>query len=113
MLPSQGISRGETGETVVALLGAFVFERGHAWKRYEFAVMEAPLREKGYVSDPYGRVESIYLTESGMTRAKQLPKANFCAARQGLAERGRVRGVKSHKKLRTHCRAIGESGQLH
>lgn len=37
---------------VLALLGAFEFENGRAWKRYAFSVMEA-LNELGFISDPH------------------------------------------------------------
>ena len=63
-------------EAILALLGVFEFENGRVWKRYEFAVMEV-LHEKGYISDPRGRTESIYLTESVMTLAKELAKQHF------------------------------------
>jgi hypothetical protein len=63
-------------QAVLALLGATEFENGRVWKRYDFAVMEA-LHEKGFISDPHGRAESVYLTAEGITRAKQLASALF------------------------------------
>jgi len=63
-------------ETILALLGVFEFENGRVWKRYDFAVMEV-LHEKGYISNPRGRTESICLTETGMTLAKELAKQHF------------------------------------
>jgi hypothetical protein len=50
-------------EVVLALLGAFEFENGRAWKRFDFDVMDA-LREKGYITDPKGRHESVHLNEA-------------------------------------------------
>ena len=58
-------------EAVLALLGVFEFENGRAWKRFDFAVMDA-LHEKGYITDTKGRHESVYLTEQGMKLAKRL-----------------------------------------
>lgn len=63
-------------QTILALLGAFEFENGRVWKRYEFAIMEA-LYTKGYISDPRGRAESVHLTESGMALAKELANVHF------------------------------------
>ncbi len=63
-------------ETVLALLGVFEFENGRVWKRYDFAVMEV-LHEKGYISNPRGRTESIQLTETGMALAKEFAKKHF------------------------------------
>ncbi len=63
-------------ETILALLGVFEFENGRVWKRYDFDVMEK-LHEKGYISNPRGRTESIYLIEPGMALAKELAKAHF------------------------------------
>lgn len=53
---------------------------------YDFAVMEVRL-EKECISDPRGRIESAYLTESGIALAKELAKACFgqpgCARPRG------------------------------
>lgn len=45
----------------MALLGAFEFH-GRVWKRYDFDVMDS-LHEKGYITNPAGRQESVHLTE--------------------------------------------------
>ena len=63
-------------DAVLALLGAFEFDNGRAWKRIDFSVMEA-LAEKGYISNPHGRSESIHLTKDGLTRAKELAERMF------------------------------------
>ncbi len=63
-------------ETILALLGAFEFESGRAWKRYDFAIMES-LHKKGYITDPRGHQESVHLTEAGMRAAKSLAKSHF------------------------------------
>ena len=63
-------------ESVLALLGALEFDNGRVWKRYDFSLMEA-LHEKGYITDPHGRTESVHLTESGMTLAKELAGTHF------------------------------------
>ena len=63
-------------EAVLALLGAFEFQNGRAWKRYDFAVMDA-LHEQGWITDPHGRTESVYLTEEGQSKAKALAARFF------------------------------------
>lgn len=63
-------------EAVLALLGAFEFENGRAWKRYDFDVMDA-LHEQGLISNPHGRSESVYLTEEGRQKAVALAAAHF------------------------------------
>ena len=63
---------------VLALLGVFEFDAGRAWKRYDFAVMEA-LHLQGLISNPRGRAESVQLTEEGLLRAKALALELFGA----------------------------------
>lgn len=63
-------------EAVLALLGAFEFERGRVWKRIDFAAMDR-LYEKGYITNPQGKQESVYLTESGLALAKELAMKHF------------------------------------
>jgi hypothetical protein len=63
-------------DAVLALLGAFEFDDGRAWKRFDFDVMGA-LFAKGLITDPRGRQESVYLTEIGLQRAKSLARTMF------------------------------------
>lgn len=72
--PTYDAGRIEDG--VLALLGAFEFENGRVWKRYDFDGM-ASLHAKGLITDPHGRAESVYLTEAGMRRAKELADRCF------------------------------------
>ncbi len=65
-------------EAVLALLGAFEFQNGRVWKRYDFAVMEA-LHEQGWITEPHCRAESVYLTEEGLSRAKALAVRFFAS----------------------------------
>ena len=58
------------------MLGASEFENGRAWKRIDFAVMDR-LHEKGYITNPHGKQESVYLTEEGMAIAKALSAKYF------------------------------------
>jgi hypothetical protein len=63
-------------DAALALLGAFEFENGRVWKRFDFDVMDA-LHQKGYISDPRGRQESVRLTEQGLRLAKRLAAERF------------------------------------
>lgn len=65
-------------EAVLALLGAFEFENGRAWKRFDFDVMQS-LANQGLLSDPRGKSESVRLTPEGMARAKALADRFFGA----------------------------------
>ena len=68
--------RSKIEEAVLALLGAFEFENGRVWKRYDFEVMDA-LHAKGFITGPHRRAESVYLTESGKRLAKELAARYF------------------------------------
>jgi len=63
-------------EAILALLGVFEFENGRVWKRIDFGVMNA-LHAKGYVTEPWGHQESVYLTEAGMVAAKRMANKDF------------------------------------
>lgn len=63
-------------DAVLALLGAFESDNGRVWKRFDFDVMLA-LAEKGLISDPRGRAESVHLTPNGLKRAKALAQQLF------------------------------------
>lgn len=65
-------------EAVLALLGVFEFENGRVWKRINFGVMDN-LFEKGYITDPKGKAESVYLTDGGFKLAKELAAKHFLA----------------------------------
>ena len=63
-------------DAVLALIGAFEFENGRAWKRFDFAVMDS-LSARESISEPRSRSESVYLTPEGMARAKMLADKMF------------------------------------
>lgn len=65
-------------DAVLALLGAFPFDDGRAWKRYDFSMLEA-LHTQGWITDPRGKAESVYLTPEGQARAQQLARQLFGA----------------------------------
>ena len=63
-------------DAVLALLGAFGFDDGRVWKRLDFSVMQS-LSEQGYITDPRGKTESVFLTPDGLAKAKALDKQLF------------------------------------
>ena len=63
-------------ELVLALLGALEFDNWRAWKRLDFAAMDR-LFDKGFISQPRGRAESVHLTEEGLRRGKLLASRYF------------------------------------
>lgn len=63
-------------DAILALLGVFQFENGRVWKRYDFAMMDT-LHEKGLITEPHGRQQSVFLTDEGLRRAKELAATHF------------------------------------
>ena len=63
-------------EMLLALLGVFEFESGRVWKRYDFSIMDA-LHEKELITQPWGKRESVHLTDEGLRRAKELAARHF------------------------------------
>lgn len=62
--------------TLLALLYASSFDDGRFWKGYDFGLMDS-LHEKGYITEPYGKAKSAYLTAEGMQKAQKLADAMF------------------------------------
>ncbi len=63
-------------EAVLALLGVFAFDGGRVWKRFDFDAMDR-LHERGMITEPKGRAQSVYLTEDGMRQAGALAEKYF------------------------------------
>ncbi|WP_293994377.1 DUF6429 family protein [Sphaerotilus sp.] len=66
-------------DATLALLGAFEFDNGRAWKGHDFDVMNR-LHAEGMISDPRNRNQSVHLTPEGLARAKALADAWFGAS---------------------------------
>lgn len=56
-------------EAVLALLAAFSFDDGRAWKGFDFEVMDR-LHAQGLIDDPKGRAKSVWLTPQGLQRGR-------------------------------------------
>lgn len=54
---------------VLALLGAFEFDNGRVWKRWDFSVID-DLHRQGLITAPQGHRESVLLTEAARLKAK-------------------------------------------
>ncbi|KAF1689615.1 DUF6429 family protein [Pseudoxanthomonas koreensis] len=52
-------------ETVLALLAAFSFDGGRAWKGFDFDVMDS-LHAQGLIDDPKGKSRSVWLSPKGL-----------------------------------------------
>lgn len=68
-------------EAVLALLAAFSSDGGNAWKGFDFEVMNR-LHEHGFISNPVNRNKSIWLTDEGLEKGRQLADRLFGAGTQ-------------------------------
>lgn len=58
-------------DAVLALLAAFSSDKGNTWKGFDFEIMNR-LHEQGFISDSVNRNKSVWLTEEGLERGRQL-----------------------------------------
>ena len=65
-------------DAVLALLAAYSSDDGNAWKGYDFEIMNC-LHEQGLISNPVNRNKSIWLTEEGMERGREIAERMFGA----------------------------------
>ena len=63
-------------QAVLALLCLGLHEEWHAWKEFDWDAMNR-LHNKGYISDPVGKVKSVVFTERGLEEAKRLLRELF------------------------------------
>lgn len=66
-------------DTVLALLYLTMFpEAGgtRAWKGHAWEVLDR-LHAKGYISDPKSKAKSVWMSEEGVKRARELFERNF------------------------------------
>ncbi|MBC3270107.1 hypothetical protein HU765_09225 [Pseudomonas sp. SWRI81] len=77
-------------DAVLALLAAYSFNDGNAWKGYDFEIMNR-LHEQDLISDPVNRNKSIWLTEEGLERGREIAERMFGAK----AEAGKASGSES------------------
>ncbi|WP_350649468.1 DUF6429 family protein [Pseudomonas sp. HY13-MNA-CIBAN-0226] len=63
-------------DAVLALLAAFSFNDGNTWKGFDFEIMNK-LHQQGLITDPVNRNKSIWLTEEGLERGRQIADRLF------------------------------------
>lgn len=72
-------------DAVLALLATFSFDKGTAWKGFDFEIMNR-LHEQGFISNPVNKKKSVWLTEEGEERGRQLAERMFGVEGQGRKE---------------------------
>ncbi|WP_236168928.1 DUF6429 family protein [Pseudomonas atacamensis] len=65
-------------DAVLALLAAYSSDDGNAWKGYDFEIMNR-LHAQGLISNPVNRNKSIWLTEEGLERGREIAGRMFGA----------------------------------
>ncbi|WP_269582181.1 DUF6429 family protein [Roseibium sp. Sym1] len=65
------IDSNKIDDAVLALLTLTLHDGQRAWKGHDWDVL-GRLHEKGYISDPVGKTKSVWLTEDGLKRSKEL-----------------------------------------
>ena len=70
-------------DAVLALLAAFSSDNGHAWKGFDFEITNR-LHEQGFIHDPVNKNKSIWLTEEGLERGRQIADQLFGLRNQGV-----------------------------
>ena len=61
---------------MLALLAAFSFDNGRAWKGFDFGVMDR-LYARGFIDNPRGKAKSVWLTPRGMERGRECARRLF------------------------------------
>lgn len=56
-------------DAVLALLAALSFDKGNAWKGFDFEIMNR-LHQQGFISNPVNKNKSDWLTEEGLQRGR-------------------------------------------
>ena len=69
-------------DTVLALLATFSFDDGNAWKGFDFEIMNR-LHQQGFISNPVNKNKSIWMTEEGLERGRQIADRLFGGIAQG------------------------------
>jgi hypothetical protein len=63
-------------DAVLALLVAFSFDNGRAWKGFDFEVMDR-LHARGLIDDPKGKAKSVWLTPQGIEHGRKSAERLF------------------------------------
>ena len=63
-------------DAILALLVAFSFDDGRAWKGFDFEVMDR-LYAQGFIDNPKGKAKSVWLTPQGIERGRECAQRLF------------------------------------
>lgn len=63
-------------DAVLALLATYSSDTGNAWKGFDFEIMNR-LHEHGFISDPVNKNKSIWMTDEGLARGRQIADRLF------------------------------------
>ncbi|MED7667308.1 hypothetical protein GXB78_08870 [Pseudomonas moraviensis subsp. stanleyae] len=63
-------------DAVLALLAAYSSDDGNTWKGYDFEVTNR-LHEQGLIRNPVNKSKSIWLTEEGLERGREIAERMF------------------------------------
>jgi hypothetical protein len=70
------LDKDKIDEAVLALLYLGLHDGERAWKGFDWEAMNR-LHDKGFISDPRGRAQSVVFTETGLGEARRLLDALF------------------------------------
>ncbi|MFJ7316467.1 DUF6429 family protein [Pseudomonas sp. NPDC098747] len=70
-------------DAVLALLAALSSDDGNAWKGFDFQIMNR-LHEQGFISNPVNKSKSIWLTDEGLERGREIAERLFGASGQAV-----------------------------
>ena len=66
-------------DAVLALLAAFSFDGGRAWKGFDFDVMDR-LHAQGFIENPASKNKSVWLTPQGLERGRKVAEQLFSSS---------------------------------
>ncbi|OOG38884.1 hypothetical protein B0E52_13420 [Rhodanobacter sp. C06] len=66
----------EIEDTVLALLAAFSFDGGRAWKGFDFDVTDR-LDAQDFIEKPASKNKSVWLTPQGLERGRKIAEQLF------------------------------------
>jgi hypothetical protein len=78
-VPNMTYNESKIEDTVLALLAAFSFEGGRAWKGFDFDVMDR-LHAQGFIENPASKNKSVWLTPQGLERGRKIAEQLFSSS---------------------------------
>lgn len=81
-VPGMEYDQEKIEDVVLALLAAYSFDEGRAWKGFSFEVMDR-LHARGLIDDPKSKAKSVWLTAEGREQGRKFAEQLFGASRNG------------------------------